>query len=75
MRGVNRSISGTVKVYRFRMYEIASDKFKVSSRMATYACIKRINARPIKGTEIEIDKVNIDGDGITTIGFEIPVFM
>jgi hypothetical protein len=47
---------GTVKVYKFRMYDIVSEKFKVSSRMETYACIKRINARHIKGSELEIDK-------------------
>jgi hypothetical protein len=67
---VGGAMYGTVKVYKFRMYDIASDKFKVSSRMATYACIKRINARPIKGSEVEIDRREVDGDGMTPIGFE-----
>ena len=66
-------MNGTVKVYKFRMYDIASDKFKVSSRMATYACIKRISARPIKGTEQEIDKQKVDSDGMTMISFETVV--
>jgi hypothetical protein len=42
----------TVKVYKFRMYDIANEEFVISRRMATYACIRRINAQPIKGTEI-----------------------
>jgi predicted RNA-binding protein len=68
-------MNGTVKVYKFRMYDIASEQFKISARMATHACIKRINARPIKGTELEIDREEVDSDGMTTIGFEalVPV--
>ena len=63
-------MNGTVKVYKFRLYDIASEQFKTSARMATHTCIKRINARPIKGTEREVDKEEVDSDGMTTIGFE-----
>ena len=70
LTGLDVSMNGTVKVYKFRMYDIATEKFKTSARMATHTCIKRINARPIKGTEREVDKEAVDGDGMTTIGFE-----
>jgi hypothetical protein len=45
-----------VKVYRFRLYDIASEDFKISARMATPACIRRIHGEIIKRTELEIDK-------------------
>jgi hypothetical protein len=67
---VDGAMYGTVKVYKFRMYDIASEKFRVSSRMATYTCIKRINARPIQGSELEVDKKEVDRDGMTTVDFE-----
>jgi hypothetical protein len=33
--------------------------------MATYACIRRLNAE--KSTELEIDKKEVDGDGMTAL--------
>ncbi len=63
------SMNGTVKVYRFRKYDIAADAFVISGRMATRACIRRISALPIKGTELEISRNDIDHDGLTEIGF------
>jgi hypothetical protein len=59
----------TVKVYKFRKYDIASDAFVISGRMATRACIKRISAQPIKGTEMEISRADVDSDGLTEVGF------
>jgi hypothetical protein len=46
MRDKNRPKTGRVKVYRFRLYDIASEDFKISARMATAACIRRIHAEP-----------------------------
>ncbi len=37
--------------------------------MATRACIERIRALPIKGSEIEIHKSELNGDGMTEIGY------
>jgi len=39
------------------------------SRMATYTSLKRINAVPIRGSEIEIDRADVDSEGMTEIGF------
>jgi hypothetical protein len=69
--GTGRNMNGTVKVYKFRKYDIASDCFLISNRMATRTGIKRINALPIKGTEMEIDRANADDDGMTEIGFSV----
>ncbi len=61
-----------MKVYRFRLYDIASESFKISARMATPACIRRIHAEIIKRTELEIDKQYVNGDGMTEVGFIDP---
>jgi hypothetical protein len=58
-----------VKVFKFRKYDIVSDDFIMSGRMATYASLKRINAVPIRGSEIEIDRADVDSEGMTEIGF------
>ena len=60
---------GKVKVYRFRKYDIARDDFIMSGRMATYACIRRIHAELIRSTELEIDKKDLNIDGMTEIVF------
>ena len=39
-------MNGKIKVYRFRQYDIAADEFKLSSRMATLACIRRLVPNP-----------------------------
>jgi predicted RNA-binding protein len=51
-----RTETGRVKVYRFRLYDIASDEFRISNRMATAARIRRIHAEPIKRASMEIDR-------------------
>lgn len=58
-----------VKVYGFKKYDIVSDRFIISHRMATRACIERIRASPIKGTELEINRSELDSDGMTEIGY------
>jgi hypothetical protein len=69
MHDKNRPKTGRVKVYRFRLYGIASEDFKISNRMATPACIRRIHGEIIKRTELEIDKRHLNGDGMTEVGF------
>ena len=65
----------SVKVYSFRKYDIVSDCFISSQRMATRACIERIRAVPIKGTELEINRSEVNADGMTEIGYyEIKMF-
>jgi hypothetical protein len=56
---------GRVKVYRFRIYDIASDDFKLSARMATRAFIKRVGGELVRSTELEIDKKHVNADGMT----------
>lgn len=56
MRTGQRTATGRVKVYRFRLYDIASDEFRISNQMATAACIRRIHAGPIKRTSMEVDR-------------------
>ena len=60
--------TGRVKVYRFRLYDVASEDFKISRRLATPACIKRIRAELIHRTELEIDKKDLNVDGMTELG-------
>jgi hypothetical protein len=49
-------MNGKIKIYRFRQYDIGADEFKLSSRMATLACIRRIHAELIRSSEREIEK-------------------
>lgn len=69
MRDKNRPNTGRVKVYRSRLYDIASEDFKISARMATAACIRRIHAEVIRRTELEIDRRLLNSDGMTEVGF------
>ncbi len=50
-----RTTTGRAKVYRFRVYDIGSEEFKISGRMATAACIRRIHAQAIGQTELDVD--------------------
>jgi hypothetical protein len=72
MRSRQQDKTGRVNVYRLRLYDIASEKFKISDRMATPACIRRIRAEIIKRTELVIDKQYVNSDGMTEIGFVDP---
>jgi hypothetical protein len=65
--GFGIGMNGTTKVYRFRQYDIAADEFRLSARMATHACIRRIHAQPICSTELAIDKRHLDADGMTAV--------
>jgi hypothetical protein len=63
------AIGMKTKVYRFRQYDVGADAFKLSGRMATQACIRRIHAQLIRSTELEIDTRHLDADGMTDIMF------
>jgi hypothetical protein len=58
---------GRVKVYRFRLYDIANDDFKIPARRATRAFIKRVGGDPIRSTRLEIGKKDVNAD--ETISF------
>jgi hypothetical protein len=53
-----------VKVYRYRVYDITIDDYRVSTRMATQRRIDKIAATRIEGTEAEIDESLLTPDGI-----------
>ena len=72
MRSRQQLRTGRVKVYRFRLYDIAGEEFQISARMATPACIRRIHAEIIKRTGLEIDKRYLNSEGMTEIGFVDP---
>ena len=61
MRTGQRTMVGRVKVYRFRLYDITNDDFKVSARMATRAFIKRIGGELVRSTELEIEETRKRG--------------
>jgi hypothetical protein len=61
------TMSTKTKVYRFRLYDITAEEFRLSARMATQACIRRIHAQLIRSTELEIDKRHLDADGMTDV--------
>src|ERR1700761_574184 len=67
MRTGKRAMTGRVKVYRFWLYDIASEDFKISRGLPTPACIKRIRAELIHRTELEIDKKDLSPDGMTEL--------
>ena len=67
MRTAQQARTGKIKIYRFRLYDITSEEFKISNRMATAACIRRIHGEPIRASAIEIDKKDLNGDGMTQI--------
>ena len=58
-----------VKVYQFKRYDINTDQYVVSRRMATREAIERLGAVVISGTAAEVDGAHLDGDGMTEIGF------
>src|SRR5271169_1244065 len=57
------------KVFKFRKYDVTRDAYVTSRRMATRACIKKIGAMLIVGTEVEVCRNDLRGDGMTEIGF------
>jgi hypothetical protein len=52
----------TVKVYRFKRYEIASDGYAESRRYATLNGIASVNAVPIEETMVEVEEDQIHSE-------------
>jgi hypothetical protein len=48
---------------------LGKGKSRISTRIATAGCIRRIRAQAIRRTELEIDKKDLNADGMTEIGF------
>jgi hypothetical protein len=53
----------TVKVYRWKRYQITTDEYGVSQRMATREAIAKKNCTPIPETEREVDASQVDAEG------------
>jgi hypothetical protein len=56
-------------VYRYRIYDIATDEYIYSTRYATMKKINRIKAEPLDNTSVLIDPRYLD-DGWTKKGFD-----
>jgi hypothetical protein len=61
-----------VTVHLFRAYDIHTDQFIVSKRMATLEAIARVNGEPIEGTAVAIEVSDLDPgiSGMTPRGYE-----
>ena len=58
-----------VRVYRFKKYDIQTDDYVISTRMATEEKIDQIRATAIYGTERQIDE-SLLTDGLTAKDFD-----
>ncbi|MGE4249938.1 MAG: hypothetical protein AB7F09_11130 [Parvibaculaceae bacterium] len=67
---MTRKMEARTKVSRFKLFDIMTDEFVVSSRYATGQAIAEIGGRAIPGTEIEIDSADLDENGMTARKFE-----
>ena len=67
---MSRKVGARTKVFRFKLFDITTDDFVVSSRYATDQAIAQIGAQAIHGTEIEIDSTKLDENGMTAKKFE-----
>ena len=56
-------MAGTVTVYFFQKYDIASDQMIRSKRPATIAAIERVRGEAIKNTAQDVDPDDIDEEG------------
>jgi hypothetical protein len=59
------------KVFRFKLFDVMTDEFVMSSRYATEQAITQIGGTAIQGTEIEIDGADLDENGMTVKKFEL----
>ena len=62
-------LKALTKVSRFKLFDIMTDEFVVSSRYATEQAITQIGGQAIWGTEIEIDGGDLDENGMTAKKF------
>ena len=63
-----------VMVYRFRMYDIASDEFRTSTRFATLNALGNIRGAEVLGRGINVDASDVGGDidGMTVRDYRPP---
>lgn len=60
----------TVKVYKWKKFDINSNGYKIGPSMATRQAIRSFGgAVPIEETEPEVDDSMLDGNGMTPIGW------
>ena len=67
---MTRKAGDRTKVFRFKLFDMTTDDFVVSSRYATELAIAQIGAQAISGTEIEVDGAKLDEHGMTAKKFE-----
>jgi hypothetical protein len=67
---MTRKVGDRTRVSRFKLFDITTDEFVVSSRYATDKAIAEIGGQAIQGTEIEVDSANLDENGMTAKKFE-----
>lgn len=61
-----------VTVHMFKVYDVQTDVFFISRRMATMEAIARARGEAVEGTACEIDVTDLDPgiDGMTPRGFQ-----
>jgi hypothetical protein len=69
MRSRQQDKTVRVKVYRFCLYDIGSEDFKISERMATRAASAASTPRSSSDPSSKIDKRHLNSDGMTQVGF------
>ena len=60
---------GNVTVYRFSLYDIASDEQRTSRRWATREAIERIGGKVLESTATEVDVAALDENRMTERDF------
>jgi hypothetical protein len=58
------SKGGTVRAYRFQLFDIVSNEYVTSTRYATQQCIERLGGR-ITSIPFEVPVAHVDVDGMT----------
>lgn len=57
-------MGGKTTVYKFEMYDIVSDEFKMSRRRGTPRAIEKLGGRQIPGP-LDVPHEYVDADGLT----------
>ena len=56
--------SGTVRLFYFEGYDLASDRVVRSTRPATREFIERFHLHPIEDNSVEVDAAQVDAFGL-----------
>jgi hypothetical protein len=62
-------LSGPVKVWKFRKYDMTTDEYVESARYGTQEAIARIGAELIEETVVTVNSSLLDSDGLTAKSF------